>query len=50
MPPELDDAGQLAAVLPGAADRFGGFFIDGEHGWSLGMMAARGKPSFAGMD
>src|SRR3954449_10746789 len=28
---QLDDARQLAPVLAGAADRFGGWFIDGEH-------------------
>src|SRR3954452_3952962 len=28
---ELDDAGQLAAFVPGATDRFGGRLVDGEH-------------------
>src|SRR4051794_28447084 len=29
--PELDDAGQLATFMVGAADRFGGGFVDGKH-------------------
>src|SRR4051812_12281525 len=31
VPAELDNARQLAAVIDGAADRFGGGFIDREH-------------------
>jgi hypothetical protein len=32
---QLDNAGQLAAVIDGAADRFGGGFINGEHAHQL---------------
>jgi hypothetical protein len=37
---QLDNAGQLAAVTDGAADRFGGGFIDGEHALILSTPTA----------
>ena len=40
VPAELDNAGQLAAVIDGAADRFGGGFIDGEHALILSTPTA----------
>ena len=43
VPAQLDDAGQLAALLPGAADRGGGLLIDDEHARSLGRPGACGK-------
>ena len=35
VPSELHDAGQLAAMLDGMADRLGSGVIDGEHGNTL---------------
>ncbi len=40
MPTQLDDGGQLAPVLPGPADRFGGRLIHDEHTESFGLRAA----------
>ena len=37
---QLDNAGQLAAVIDGPADRFGGGFIDGEHALILSTPTA----------
>ena len=37
---QLDNAGQLAAVIDGAADRFGGGFIDREHALILSTPTA----------
>jgi len=39
VPAQFDQAGQLAPVLAGLADRMGGCFIYGEHGRSLDLPA-----------
>ena len=40
---ELDNTGQLAAFVVGAADLLDGLFIDGEHARSLVVDLALGK-------
>jgi hypothetical protein len=40
---QLDDAGWLAALFPGATDR-GGLLVDDEHAGKLGAMRGKGKP------
>jgi hypothetical protein len=44
MPAQLDDAGQLTPLFPGAADRRGGLLVDDEHAGKLGAMRGKGKP------
>jgi hypothetical protein len=44
VPAQLDDAGQLAALFPGPADRRGGLLVNDEHARSLGVAHGRGKP------
>ena len=40
---ELDNSGQLATLVPGAADRFGCGLIDGERALQLGRRRKTGK-------
>jgi len=50
VPLELDNAGQLAALVPGAADGFGGGLIDGKHAVSLGVGGRAGQVLIPGLD
>ena len=50
VPLELDNAGQLAALMKGAADRFGCGLVDGEHDFSLNLAGRAGQGLIPGLD
>ncbi len=43
MPPQFNDRGQLAFLVEGTTNRFGGNFIDTEHGLTMSRQPGAGK-------